>query len=57
LVGEDRLEAIAVVIGEGQLRSGVRTLTPRDQPAALKISRPSTYSAGICASGRSNTAF
>src|SRR5207237_2622362 len=35
LVGEDRLEAVAVVIGERQLRAGVRTLTPHDQPAAL----------------------
>jgi hypothetical protein len=35
LVGEDRLEAVAVVFGERQMRSGVRTLTPHDQPGAL----------------------
>jgi hypothetical protein len=35
LVGEDRLDAVAVVVGERQLRAGVRTLTPHDQPGAL----------------------
>ena len=36
LVGEDRLEAIAVVVGERQLRAGVRALTPHDQPGSLR---------------------
>jgi hypothetical protein len=35
LVGEDRLEAVAVVVGEGQLRSRVRTLTSDDQAGSL----------------------
>jgi hypothetical protein len=32
LVGKDRLEAVAVVVGERQLRAGVRTLAPDNQP-------------------------
>jgi hypothetical protein len=36
LVGEDRLEAVAVVVGEGQLRAGVRALAADDQPASLR---------------------
>ena len=35
LVGQDRLEAVPVVIGERQLRAGMRTLTPDDQPGPL----------------------
>jgi hypothetical protein len=35
LVGEDRLEAVAVVVGERHLRSGVRTPTAHDQPEPL----------------------
>ena len=35
LVGQDRLEAIAIMVGERQLRAGVRALAPDDQPAAL----------------------
>ncbi len=34
LVGEDRLEAVAVVVGEAQLRAGVRALAADDQPRA-----------------------
>ena len=34
LVGEDRLEAVAVVVGERQLRAGVRALAAHDQPAS-----------------------
>jgi hypothetical protein len=30
LVGEDRLEAVAVVVGEAQLRAGVRALAADD---------------------------
>ena len=30
LIGEDRLEAVPVVVGEGQLRAGVRALAPHD---------------------------
>ena len=36
LVGEDRLEAVSVVVGEGQLRAGVRALAPDDHPRALR---------------------
>ena len=36
LVGEDRLEAMTVVVGEGQLRAGVRALAPDDHPRALR---------------------
>jgi hypothetical protein len=36
LVGEDRLEAVAVVIGEAQLRAGVRALAADDQPGSLR---------------------
>ena len=32
LVGQDGLEAVAVVIGEGQLRAGMRALAPHDHP-------------------------
>jgi hypothetical protein len=32
LVGERGLEAVAVVIGEGQLSAGMRTLAPDEQP-------------------------
>jgi len=37
LVGEDRLEAIAVMVGEGELRAGVRRL-PDDHARALRPS-------------------
>jgi hypothetical protein len=30
LVGEDRLEAVAVMVGEGELRAGVRALASHD---------------------------
>src|SRR4051812_32408826 len=36
LVGEDRLEAEAVVVGEGKLRAGVRALAPNDHARALR---------------------
>ena len=36
LVGEDRLEAVAVVVGKGQLRAGVRALAADDQPRSLR---------------------
>jgi hypothetical protein len=36
LVGEDRLEAMTVVVGEGQLRAGVRALAPDGHPRALR---------------------
>ena len=36
LVGEDRLEAVSVVVGERQLRAGVWTLTPDDQPRPVR---------------------
>ena len=32
LVGQDRLEALAVMVGERELRAGVRALAPDDQP-------------------------
>ena len=32
LVGEEDLEAVPVVVGEGQLRAGMRSLAPADQP-------------------------
>src|SRR4051794_40539611 len=35
LVGEDRLEAVAVVVSEAQLRAGVRALTPNDHARAF----------------------
>ena len=35
----DRLEAVAVVVGEAQLRAGVRPLAPHDQPNALAPGR------------------
>jgi hypothetical protein len=35
LVGEDRLEAVAVVVGERQLRAGVGALTANDQPGTF----------------------
>src|SRR3954449_8174042 len=36
LVGEDRLEAEAVVVGEGKLRAGVRALAPNDHTRTLR---------------------
>lgn len=39
LVGQDRLEALAINVGEGQLRAGVRPLrpfTPDDQPGPFR---------------------
>jgi hypothetical protein len=36
LVGEDRLEAMPVGVGERQLRYGVRALAPDDHPRALR---------------------
>jgi hypothetical protein len=36
LVGEDRLEAMPVVVGEGQLRAGVRALAADDHPRAWR---------------------
>ena len=36
LVGQDRLEAVPVVIGERQLRAGVWTLTPNDHPGTCR---------------------
>src|SRR5207248_8327971 len=39
LVGEDRLEAVAVVVGEAQLRAGVWPLAADDQPRALRPGR------------------
>ena len=38
LVGEDRLEAVSLVVGEGQLRAGVRALAPDDHPRATAAS-------------------
>ena len=35
LVGEDRLEAVPVVVGERQLRAGMGTLAPHDQPGPV----------------------
>ena len=32
LVGQDRLEAVPVVVGEGELRAGVRALAAHDHP-------------------------
>ena len=32
LVGEDRLEAVTVVVSEGELRAGVGALTAHDHP-------------------------
>jgi hypothetical protein len=32
LVGEDRLEAMPVMVGEGELRAGMRSLAPDDHP-------------------------
>ena len=42
LVGEDRLEAVAVVVGEAQLRAGVRALTADDQLASPAGQEPSS---------------
>ena len=36
LVGEDRLEAVSVVVGEGELRAGVRAFASDDHPGALR---------------------
>jgi hypothetical protein len=38
-VGEDRLEAVAVVVGEGQLRARVRALAPDDHPRTFGPAR------------------
>lgn len=38
-VGEDRLEAMAAGVGEGELRSGVRALPPDGQARALRPAR------------------
>ena len=38
LVGEDRLEAVAVRVGEGELGAGVGTLAANDQPRGLRPS-------------------
>ena len=46
LVGEDRLEAVAVVVGERQLRAGVRALAPDDQPRTLGPSRTRSSTLG-----------
>ena len=48
LVGQDRLEAVSVVVGERQLRAGVRTLPANDQPepsGQVQRSRRSVISA------------
>jgi hypothetical protein len=37
LVGEDRLEAMPIMVGEGELRAGVRALAPDDH---TRPSRP-----------------
>jgi hypothetical protein len=44
LVGEDRLEAMPVVVGEAQLGTGVRTLAAHDHP---RIRRPAGQVEGI----------
>ena len=36
LVGDEALEAMAVEVGEGELRAGVWALAPADQPRALR---------------------
>jgi hypothetical protein len=36
LDGEDRLEAVPVVVGDAQLRAGVRTLTPHDHAGSFR---------------------
>lgn len=36
LVCEEDLEAVPIVVGERQLRTGVRALAPNDQPGALR---------------------
>lgn len=36
LIGEDRLDAVAVAIGKAQLRAGVRALTSNDDSRALR---------------------
>jgi hypothetical protein len=36
LVGEECLEAVAIVVGEGQLRAGMRALAAADKPRALR---------------------
>jgi hypothetical protein len=38
LVGQDRLEAIPVAVGERQLRAGVGALPPHDHPQPLRPS-------------------
>jgi hypothetical protein len=39
LVGEDRLKAVSVVVGEGELRAGVCALAAHDHPRALGPAR------------------
>src|SRR5260370_945364 len=36
LVGDEALEAVPVDVGEGELRAGVGTLAPADQPGSLR---------------------
>ena len=36
LVGDEALETVGVQIGEGQLRTGMRTLAPTDQPGPVR---------------------
>ena len=36
LVGDEALEAMPVEVGEGELRAGMRTLAPADQPGSLR---------------------
>ncbi|MQA92023.1 MAG: hypothetical protein GEU90_17665 [Gemmatimonas sp.] len=38
LVGEDRLEAMAVVVGEGELGAGMGTLAPTTSPLSWSSS-------------------
>jgi hypothetical protein len=42
LVGEDRLEAIAVVVCEGELGAGMRAFAAHDHPRALRPARQSS---------------
>ena len=44
LVGQDRLEAVAVMVGERELRAGVRALAPDDQPDPVAQADRSTVS-------------
>jgi hypothetical protein len=44
LVGDERLEAVSVVVGERQLGAGVRPLATADQPGALRQEDRSTWS-------------